>query len=126
MRKINILKNIGILFLVLLIYLLVVTIFNYFEIISPKVINIMSFIFIILLFFCSGFYLAYKSESKGYLSGLVMGGINIVLFFVIALLLGCNIKLNILLYFLILLLASCMGGMFGINFNNKKLEKNKY
>ena len=122
MKKANILRNIAIFFLVMLVYLIIITTFNYFELISPKVISVISFIFITLLFMFSGFYLANKSESKGYLSGLIMGGINMGLLFIISIILQCDLKLNILLYFLILILASTMGGMFGINFNNKQIE----
>lgn len=123
MNKYNILKNIALFFLCILVYLVIVTTFNYFEIMSPKVISIISFIFITILFMASGFYLANKSENKGYLSGLIIGGINMGLLFIISLILQCEIKTSILLYFLILILASTMGGMFGINFNNKALKK---
>lgn len=122
MNKYNILKNIAIFFLAILVYLVFLTTLNYLEIISPKVLSVISFIFITILFMYSGFYLASKSENKGYLSGLIMGEINIGLLFLISLILQCNIKFNMFLYFLILVLASTMGGMFGINFNNK-LEK---
>lgn len=118
-KKRVILRNIAIFFLSLLIYLVIATTFSYFEIVSYKVINVISFIFLLMLFMYSGFYLAKRSDSKGYINGLLIGGINICLLFLISLILKCNIELNIILYFLILLLSSTMGGMFGINFNNK-------
>ncbi len=123
MNKYNILKNIALFFLCILIYLIIITTFNYFEILTARIISVISFIFLTILFMASGFYLAKKSENKGYLSGLIIGGINMGLLFLISLILQCDIKKSILLYFLILLLSSTMGGMFGINFNNKELKK---
>ena len=82
-------------------------------------------IFLIILFMYSGFYLAKRSNTGGYINGLLIGGINICLLFIISLIFKCNIEVNIILYFLILLLSSTMGGMFGINFNNKLNNKNE-
>lgn len=121
MNKIRpILKTIALFFLLMLSYLIIITTFTYFNVMSYKIINIISFIFIVLLFMSGGFYLATKSNKKGYISGLIIGIINITLLFIISLLLKCNINTNIILYFLILLLSSTMGGMFGINYNSKK------
>lgn len=119
-KKMIILKNIALFFLILLIFLIISTTLSYFNIVSYNVINIISFIFIIILFMYCGYYMALRNNSKGYLNGLLIGGINICLLFIISLILKCNIEINIILYFLILLLSSTMGGMFGININNKK------
>ncbi len=119
-KKMIILKNIALFFLILLIFLIISTTLSYFNIVSYNIINIISFIFIIILFMYCGYYMALRNNSKGYLNGLLIGGINICLLFIISLILKCNIEINIILYFLILLLSSTMGGMFGININNKK------
>ena len=69
----------------LLIYLIIITTLNYFNIISPKVVSLISFIMIILLFLGIGFMVALRSDKKGYINGLIIGGFNIVLFLFLAL-----------------------------------------
>ncbi len=107
-------------YVTLLSYLIVITILNYFNVISYKSVSLISFIVIILLFMMVGFMAALKSNKKGYINGLIIGGFNIVLFLFLAFILGTHPKLNILIYFLILLLSSTIGGMFGINYKNKE------
>ena len=106
-------------YLILLIYLILGTTLNYFEILDYKSLSIISFIFIILLFMFIGFLVASKSNKLGYINGLIIGAFNIILFLFITLILGQNPKITITLYFLILLLSSTIGGMFGINYSNK-------
>lgn len=120
MKKIKYyLKSLVYFYLILLSYLILATTFSYFELLSFKVISVVSFIFMILLFMFIGFYIASKSEKKGYINGLIIGGFNIVLFLFIALIIGENPELTIGIYFLILILSSTIGGMFGINYQNK-------
>ncbi len=107
---------------ILIIFLLVATAFNYFNIISYKTLSTMSFIFMILLFIFMGFFIAKNSERNGYVNGLIIGFINIILLLILSLLLGENPKLSIGIYFLILLLSSTIGGMFGINFRIKNSQ----
>ena len=106
---------IGFLFL----YVLIITIFNYFDILGSKSTNIINFIFITSIMFTSGFYLATKYTSKGYKAGLIMGIVNLGLLLIISLILRSEISGSTLLYLLILLLSSTIGGMAGINFNCK-------
>ena len=105
---------------ILLIYLIVVTTLNYFNLVSYKTISIINFIFTILLFMFMGFITAYRSKSKGYINGLIIGGFNIILFLFLAFILGSNPKPNIGIYLLILLLSSTIGGMFGINYKKRQ------
>jgi putative membrane protein (TIGR04086 family) len=67
----------------------------------------------------SGFFIAKNSNRNGYVNGLIIGAINIVLLLLLSLILGETPKLSIGIYFLILLLSSTIGGMFGINFSRK-------
>ncbi len=116
------LKGIAYFYIILVCYLILITTFNYFNIISYKVLSIISFVFMILLFMYVGFFIASRSNKKGYINGLIIGGFNIILFLFLAVLVGENPKLTIGIYFLILLLSSTIGGMFGINYqNNSKL-----
>lgn len=104
----------------LLSYLIIITLLNCFNVISYKSVSLISFIIVILLFMMVGFMMALNSNKKGYISGLIIGGFNIILFLFLAFILGAHPKLNILIYFLILLLSSTIGGMFGINYKNKE------
>lgn len=107
---------------ILILFLLVATIFNYFNVISYKTLSTISFIFMILLFIFIGFFIAKKSERNGYFNGFIIGIINIVLLLILSLLMGENPKISIGIYFLILLLSSTIGGMFGINFRIKNSQ----
>ena len=109
---------------ILLSYLIIITTLNYFNLIEYKTVSIISFIATIILFVMIGFMIALKSDKKGYINGLIIGGFNIVLFLFLALILGTHPKINIGIYFLILLLSSTIGGMFGINYKNKTLYYN--
>lgn len=115
----NHLKGISWFYIALLGYLIVITLLNYLNLFNQKTISIISFIFVILLFMFIGFYAASKSEKKGYVNGLIIGGFNIILFLFLAFILGETPRLTAGIYFLILLLASTIGGMFGINYKNK-------
>lgn len=120
MKKNIIFKNLLIFVLSLFSYLLIISTLNYFEILSIKTISIISFVFLIFLFLSSGFLIAQKIDSRGYISGLIIGGINFILLFLISIILNCELSLSYLLYLLILLLSSTMGGMFGINIKKSK------
>ena len=112
----NILINIGWFTGSLIIYLLFVTTLAHFNLISYKTVSILSFIFINLLFMYNGFNIGKRSEKRGYLSGFIIGIINIVLVLLLALIFRSVPELKSLIYFCILLLSSTLGGMFGINF----------
>ena len=109
-------------YMILLTYLVIITTLNYFNVIGYKTVSLISFIVTIILFIAIGFMTALKSDKKGYINGLVIGGFNIVLFLFLAFILGAHPKLNIGIYFLILLLSSTIGGMFGINYKNKEAK----
>lgn len=106
-------------YVILLSYLIIITTLNYFNLVSYKTISVISFIVVILLFMFIGFRVASKSDKKGYINGLIIGGFSIILFLFIAIILGETPKITSGIYFLILLLSSTIGGMFGINYKNK-------
>lgn len=112
----SILISIGWFMVSLIVYLLIITTFAHFNIISYKTVSVMSFIFMCLLFMYNGFKVGKKSEKRGYLSGLIIGSINIILVLLLALVFRSIPELKSLIYFLVLLLSSTLGGMFGINF----------
>lgn len=117
----NYLRGIVYFYILLIIYLIIITTLNYFNVFSYQTISIINFISMIILFMVIGFSIAIKSQKKGYINGLIIGGFNIVLFLFLAFILGDAPKLTAGIYFLILLLSSTIGGMFGINYKTKKM-----
>ncbi len=112
----NILISISEFLVALLVYLLIVTTLAHFNVISYKTVSVMSFIYMCLLFMYNGFKLGKKSQKRGYLSGLFIGVVNIVLVLFLALIFRSMPEFKSLIYFATLLLSSTLGGMFGINF----------
>ena len=100
-------------------YLIIITSLNYFNIISYKSVSIISFIVTILLYMMIGFMEALVGNKKGYICGIIIGGINVLLFLLLSFILRVPIKINIILYLFILLISSTIGGMFGINYKSK-------
>lgn len=117
----NILTSIGWFFGSLLIYLIIITTLAHFNLISYKTVSVLSFIFMCLLFMYNGFSLGKKSSKRGFLSGLMIGAINIILVLLLAIILRSIPGFKSLIYFAVLLLSSTLGGMFGINFKKENL-----
>lgn len=117
----NILTSIGWFFGSLLIYLIIITTLAHFNLISYKTVSVLSFIFMCLLFMYNGFSLGKKSSKRGFLSGLMIGTINIILVLLLAIILRSIPGFKSLIYFAVLLLSSTLGGMFGINFKKENL-----
>ncbi len=114
----DLLKIIGKFFISLFIYLIIITIFAYFNIISYNVVSVLSFIFMILLFLISGFKTGKISEKKGFISGLFIGIVITFILLLLSLIFKSFPTLKSLLYFFILIISSVIGGMIGINKKN--------
>lgn len=112
-KIIDYLKVIGFYFLLLIIYLLFISIFNYFEIISYKVINIITYIYLLIIGALSGIKISRKVRKKGYLNGFIIG-ITIVLLFTIITLIMKEFSFSTLVYYLTLILSTIIGGIIGI------------
>lgn len=113
MKKFSLIINNYVFFILsMFIYLVVISILSF---LSYKVSSIISYIFIIVLFFISGYKLGNKSNKKGYLSGLLVGISNIIFMFILGVILKLEFNLNILLYYFTLILSSVIGGCIGIN-----------
>ncbi len=100
----------------ILVLTLLTTIFNYFNLIGPKIMAILKIIIPVLAFVIGGFIIGKRSPSKGWLAGLKLG----LMFLIILILfniLGLNHKFKIadLIYYLILLGSTMFGSMIGIN-----------
>lgn len=98
-----------------ILFTLIITLFNYFGILSGNLFKIFKVIDIITTFFINGFMIGKASNQKGWLNGLESGGFLIIILFIISLLF--NIKLNIKLFigYIILIAISVLGSMVGIS-----------
>ena len=95
---------------------LLTTILYHLSIISNNIYKILELIVPIISLFISSFILGKKVEKKGWLEGLKLGGITILLFLTLAsFLYNEEFTLKLTIYYIILLLVSASGGMIGIN-----------
>lgn len=73
--------------------------------------------------FTAAYFVARKSENKGYLIGTIVGLISFALVTVISLIINkTGLTINTLFHFIIIVLSSAIGGIIGVNKGkNKKL-----
>lgn len=93
----------------LLISTIILTIIDYFSLFNTSILKL---IIPIIAIFISSFLAGKKTTRLGYLSGLKLGGL-IILFFIILVLLLDKFNIKSLIYYLILLLTSTLGSMLG-------------
>lgn len=119
LKKISICCGIG--FGIMFILIFISTIFNFFDLFGIKIMNFLYMFIPIISCFISGIFMGIKSLKKGYLEGLYLGILMVVIFFLLNYLgfdNGLNLKSSIF-YFIII--ATCvLGSMIGIN---KKKEE---
>ena len=113
----KILQSLLTFFIILLVGTLILTILNYFSILSPKIISILKLILPLSAIFTSGYRIGKQSEKKGYIEGLKIGTIIILIFLTLVLLLD-KFTIKSLIYYFILLLTSILSSMIGINQKN--------
>lgn len=94
----------------------IMTLFNYINIINLNIVNIFSYIVPFISFFIGAFILGKKSLNKGWLEGLKLGIISIIVLFIFNFLAfdqGYTLQ-NIILY-IIVLISNILGSMLGIS-----------
>lgn len=94
----------------------ILSILHYFNIVSSNVIDYLKLFTIILSLFIGGIYIGSNANSKGWLEGLKIGGIIIILLFVISYL-GFDKEIDVknIIYYILLLTSSIFGSMIGIS-----------
>lgn len=112
----NSIKPLLTILITILVLTLIATVLNYFNLIGYKVLSILKIIIPVLAFIIGGFIMGKRSSSKGWLAGLKLGVIFIIVLTLFNVL-GLNHKLKIadLIYYLILLSSTTFGSMIGIN-----------
>ncbi len=123
----NYMKNLGISILIslgmIVILTTLITIFSYFDIFDTPFVSTMKIIIPILSFFIGGISLGKKSNQKGWLEGIKLGLILIIMILIFNYLaLDWSFNIKNILYYLILIFGSILGSMIGIS--RKKKEEN--
>ena len=101
-------------FVIIFIGTLVLTLINYFDIINNKVASIIKFVIPMLGMIISSYRLGKMSDKKGYLEGLKLGGIIVLIFMVMVIILD-KLSWKSIIYYGILVLTAIMGSTIGIN-----------
>lgn len=97
-----------------LIFSLIINLFYYFDIFSNNLVKYIKLFTNIISFFISGIYLGKHSINKGYISGLKLS-IIILLISIITCLIMNNFNYYLIIYYIILIICITFGSMIGIN-----------
>lgn len=94
---------------------------NYFNIIGTNTTKIFELISLVISIALGGIYLGKNSTKKGYLEGLKIGLVVIVLLFIFAYLaFDKSFSLSTLIFYLIILISAVLGSILGINKKSSK------
>lgn len=111
----NLLKYLGYYTLFLITLVFITSLLNLIGV-NSTITNLLIFIFNISLFFIFGLKNGKKASNKGYLAGLKVSGLFLLVLIIISLFTSKNIfSLSTFIYYLVLILASTLGGSLGIN-----------
>ncbi|MBP3461508.1 MAG: TIGR04086 family membrane protein [Bacilli bacterium] len=118
----NYIKNVSfsILYIIgfILILTFILTLFSYFNIFSDKLVSIFKILIPIISLFIGGYYLGKRSNKKGWLEGLKLGFIFLVLLIIFEFLaLDIDFKIKNIIYYLIIISSTSFGSIIGINKN---------
>lgn len=103
----------------LFIYLFLLVILNYFQILKFNTIIKVNFIIMAVITFLFGLSIGRKTHKKGYLEGLKLGFIITLILLILNILFIRGFNLNILVYYLIIIVSSTFGSMIGINLKKR-------
>lgn len=113
-------KTIGYEFILILIFTIIYTILYYFNITNSNINNILKIISFILVFILTGIHIGRLSSKKGYLEGLKISLISILVFFLLSLIFKNDMSISQIVYYLIIIVTTTLSSMIGINFKKKK------
>ena len=91
---------------------ILLTIFNLFKLNTNKIIII---IVGSILMFIMGLILGKKVEKNGYLNGILLSTITIIILLLLGLIFRFKLNINTLIYYTILIISTVFGSMLGIN-----------
>lgn len=111
----NYIKPLLYIFGIILISVFVLTILNYFNIIKGNLLNIFKLIIPLISFFIGGIMIGRRSEQKGWINGIKLSLLTILIFIILSLIFKIEINFKNIFYYLILLVTTTFGSMIGIN-----------
>lgn len=111
---INLLKSLLLILGLLLISSLMINILYYFDLINNNTIKYIKMILSVISFFIGGIYIGKKSLSKGYINGLKLSLITIIILLLLSILFN-NINVSRIIYYILTTISITFGSMIGIN-----------
>lgn len=88
----------------------------YYLLFSTKVVNVFTFLYMVVVFFLFGFKTGKKTENRGFLAGLKIGFLLLLVLLLFNLVFyQTGFKLIRVIYYMVLLFASVVGATLGIN-----------
>ncbi len=115
MKYIKILNKVLYILIPILVTMFILTILNYFNIINYNTLNILKYITIIISIFISSYKLATTSKNKGYITGIKLGLIIIIIILLINFFIFKEFSIKTLIYYSIILTTSIVGSIIGKN-----------
>lgn len=112
---INYLKSILYSITIILISTIIITIFNYYNIINGKTLNIICFVIPIISIFIGSLILGKKTSSKGYIEGAKYSTFFILIILIFNIITK-SLSITSIITFITILLFSILGAILGINF----------
>lgn len=94
--------------------IIILTIFNYFNILSSNIIKIIELFIPLISIFIGSYKIGKLSNKKGYIEGLKYSGVWIIIFLIFNLITN-NISIIGIVYLLLLIIISVLGSILGIN-----------
>lgn len=112
----NYLIAIGYFLLVVAVFSIILTIFNYYDIVTNKLFKVIKVLIPSLALFIGGYKVGNNANKKGYIEGIKLSLIVIVILFMFSYLgFNASFSISLILYYIILIISSMLGAMIGIN-----------
>ena len=99
----------------------ILTILYYFDVINNNIYNIIKMIIVLLSLFINAYLLGKSSTKYGLVEGLKLGGIILIIMFILKITTNSSFDIRTIIYSIILLLTSSIGSIIGINKKENKM-----
>ena len=113
----RIIKPLSRIFIYIIIYMFILTLLNYFNIISYHTLNILKYIFLFILLIYYSYKIGLGSNSKGYLEGIKFSSIIITILIILNIIFIRNFNFKSIIYYLLILVITTSSSILGINKN---------
>lgn len=107
--------SIGITLGLSLIFVFVINVLNYFDILSKTTYKALLILSSVMATTIGGYILGTKSDKKGYIKGLTLGIIIVALYAIATLISKNNLSIASFIYYLVIIITSSITGAVGIN-----------